>query len=72
MIPKTKVTAAQVASIFLDHWVVPCGILAYLLTDNGLQFVESFFETMSIFLCSQTIEDNFIPYTDELVGQTVQ
>lgn len=50
VIPSSKASARQVASIFFDHWIVPYGIPVSLLTDNGLQFVRKLFETVYTFL----------------------
>lgn len=41
-----KTVAAQVATIFLDNWLMPYGRQSYLLTDNGQKFVEKLFKTL--------------------------
>lgn len=41
--------ASQVLSISFDHWAVPYGIPAFLLADNGLQFVSQFFKKLCTF-----------------------
>jgi len=38
----SKTTAPHVAQAFVDHWVMPYGIPASVLSDNGPQFVSKF------------------------------
>ena len=49
-IPTGKTTATTVATIFVDHWVIPYGIPNYVLTDNGPQFVAKFFASVCLAL----------------------
>jgi len=49
-IPVASITAPHVASIFVDHWVIPYGIPEQILSDNGKQFVSKFFAALCAFL----------------------
>lgn len=48
--PSISTIAPHVTSILYDLWVVPYGIPAYLVTDNGSGFVDKFSETLCQFL----------------------
>lgn len=43
VIPTSKTKAANVAIVFLDHWIVPYAIRDHLLTEDGPQFVSKLF-----------------------------
>lgn len=45
-----KSTALDVVYIILDHWIAPYGIFAFLLMENGRQFVRKLFETLCMLL----------------------
>lgn len=44
-IPTSKTNATH-ASLFLNHWIIPFGIPAYLLTNNDTQFFTKFFPSV--------------------------
>lgn len=46
----SKTTAMPVASVFVDHWLIPYGKSTYLLTGNGTQIVKKFFATVCALL----------------------
>lgn len=48
--PTSKTRATLMATMFFQNSIVPFGIAAYLLTDNGTKFVRHFFETICDFL----------------------
>lgn len=48
--PVIKNHCATGVSIFFSHWVVPYGTPAFLLADNGPQFVSKLFEMLCSFL----------------------
>lgn len=39
-ISTSKVTAWHIASLFMDSWIVPCGIRKHLLDDNRTQLLS--------------------------------
>lgn len=41
-----KATSTYVAKLFFDHWLIPFGILTYLLMDNGKQCSSKFIATI--------------------------
>lgn len=45
-----KTRAANIATIFYDHWIVQYEIFAHLLKDNRSHFVSTFFERICNFL----------------------
>jgi len=47
-VPMKKITAINVAKIFLEHWIFAYGAPMNVVTDNGSQFTAQLFE----FLCS--------------------
>lgn len=49
-IPTWKTTAMHGVNDFLDHWIVPYGLPDHLPTDNDLQFIGKFSETIYGFL----------------------
>lgn len=44
VVPTSKTTALQIASLFMDFWIIPNGIPEFVLTDNGTQFISKLFE----------------------------
>ena len=48
--PLSSTTAPAVANAFIEHWVIPYGLPAFLLSDNGPQFVGKFFEAICLTL----------------------
>lgn len=46
-VPTSKRGAAQVADILLDNWIVPFGILNYVLASSGPKFERNIFATFS-------------------------
>lgn len=42
--PTSNTTAAQIASIFMDHWIIPWRIPEYWITDNVAQFISKLIE----------------------------
>lgn len=47
-VPLMAASATDVAMAFLIHWIYQYGLLLYLLTENGSQFLSKFFE----YVCS--------------------
>lgn len=44
-------TAPQIATFFLNSWVMSYKVVAFLFTDNGTQFVTAVFNSMCLHLC---------------------
>lgn len=42
-----KITTKRVAKEFVEKWVMMYGILEFLLTDNGPQFVSNYFQQVA-------------------------
>lgn len=51
----TAIIKTTVPYRFLDVWVVPCGILSYLLVDNGTQFGSKYLSTLCLHLGTKHI-----------------
>lgn len=67
-IPLKQTTASIVAQTFVDNWIMPYGIPATLLTDNGPQFVGTFFAAVCLILgVKQLTTTAYHPQTN---GQT--
>lgn len=45
--PATTLTPTNAATVFVDNWVIPYGILTYSLTDNGPYFVSKLFRVVT-------------------------
>lgn len=56
------------APILPEHWIVSCGIPAYLLTDQGTQFVIKFFQTICSFHGLESLLS--VPYQPQSNKQT--
>lgn len=39
-VPPGEISSSRVANVFFDSWIVPYGILVYILTENGVQFTS--------------------------------
>lgn len=46
-LPSTTITSSEMENIFYNHRVIPYGITATILSDNGQQFLSKFFTSMS-------------------------
>lgn len=49
-IPTSETSSAHIANVFLKHWIVPFGIPKYLLAENKLQPVSTFFASICAYL----------------------
>lgn len=53
--PAGKRFSAYVADVFFDSWIVPYGILAYVLADSEVQLTSKLFATLCTMLCEEHI-----------------
>lgn len=37
-----RTTVERIASMVIDHWIIPYGIFDYVLTENGTLFISKF------------------------------
>lgn len=51
-VPMTKTTDSSIVSLFLDNWIVPYEIPKHVLTDDRIQSISNFFESLCAFLGS--------------------
>lgn len=48
-VTKSRMTAWHIASLLMDHWLVLDGVSTHVLTSDGTQFINKFFESLCTF-----------------------
>lgn len=64
----SKTKAPHVASIFLDPWIVKYAVRAFLLTENGLQFVSMFSDMLCTFCGVNRLRFLYHPQTNGIAN----